>query len=78
MKYLFLLLLTGCSTCDWVFDIGPGRGYCYAGKACDKLCKDHGGRIPSNPPSPVRFMCADGTIFKGYGKEWKQAESWID
>ena len=62
-----LLALTGCSSCKFVFDIGPGKGYCYAAKAQEKHCKDRGGKMQRYSISPFRFACADGTVFKGHG-----------
>lgn len=65
-----LLALTGCSSCKFVFDIGPGKGYCYAAEAQEKHCKNHGGKMKSHSISPLRFTCADGTVFKGSGKNY--------
>ena len=28
--------MSGCSSCRFVFDIGPGKGYCYAAEAQEK------------------------------------------
>ena len=71
-----LLLLSGCSSCRFVFDIGPGKGYCYAAEAQEKYCRDHGGKHISYSISPLRFNCADGTEFEAYGdggypKKWR-------
>lgn len=69
------LILSGCSSCKFVFDIGPGKGYCYAAEAQEKYCKDRGGKMKSYSITPFEFTCADGTTFKGFGNnyplEWR-------
>lgn len=66
------LLLSGCSTCNFVFDIGPGRSYCYANRASHKLCLPHGGLKKSYSITPFSFTCEDGVTFEGYKEDWKQ------
>lgn len=71
---IILLFLSGCSSCRFVFDMGPGQGYCYAAEAQEKYCKDRGGKMKSYSITPFEFTCADGTTFNGVGKgyplEW--------
>ena len=71
MKILLILtlFLTGCSHCAFVFDIGPGKSYCYAAEYGEKLCKDKGGINYSNP---VSISCKDGTLYKGHSKKWEK------
>lgn len=70
------LVLSGCSSCRFVFDIGPGKGYCYAAEAQEKYCKERGGKMKSHSISPLAFTCADGVSFEAYGdggypKKWR-------
>lgn len=70
-----LLFLTGCSTCNFVFDMwANAKGHCFARENAVKLCADKGGLKRDFYVSSIRFICADGSMYEGYKNDWKQVE----